>query len=285
MNKKILVPTDFSKNAWQAVDYATKLFLNEPCDFYMLNVFQPQAYTSNDMMMPESPEMIPYDTFKEISESNLAELLEKLEVKNSNRRHAFYTVSQFNSLIDGINECVDKYKIDLIVMGTQGASGAVEEFFGTNTASVMENIRSRPVLAIPENLVFMPTQEIVFPTDFSIPFQHHELQYLSDIAHLTKARIAVLHVIKKDDTLTPEQEENKQRLENIFAEHELQYHVLHDSEVTKAVVNFAESRNSGMIAFLNREHSFFENLFERPMVKKLSRYARVPILALHSSQD
>lgn len=284
MKKKILVPTDFSKNAWQAIDYATKLFINDPCDFYILNVFQPQIYTSDNMTMPETGEMH-YETYKEISEENLKELKEKLTIKNANRSHAFHTISQYNSLTEGINECVDKYDIDYVIMGTQGASGAVEEFFGTNTATVMENITSCPVLAIPENVVYMPTLEIVFPTDFSLRFHRKEMSHLVEIAHLTKAKIAVLYVIEKDETLTQDQLHNKAALEEILGAENIQYHNIHDSEVTKAVVNFAESRNSGMIAFLNKEHSFFENLFHTPMVKKLSRYARVPILALHSSQD
>ncbi|MGY8909954.1 MAG: universal stress protein [Flavobacteriales bacterium] len=39
MRRKILLPTDFSKNAWHAIKYALELYKKDNCDFYILNVF------------------------------------------------------------------------------------------------------------------------------------------------------------------------------------------------------------------------------------------------------
>ncbi|MEJ2113114.1 MAG: universal stress protein [Flavobacteriaceae bacterium] len=44
MRRKILLPTDFSKNAWHAINYALELYKDENCDFYILNAF---SATSN----------------------------------------------------------------------------------------------------------------------------------------------------------------------------------------------------------------------------------------------
>ncbi len=40
MQKRILVPTDFSKPAWNALVYGLNLFRNTECHFYILNVFK-----------------------------------------------------------------------------------------------------------------------------------------------------------------------------------------------------------------------------------------------------
>ena len=44
MRKKILLPTDFSKNAWNAILYALELYKNETCEFYIVNIFSAKDY-------------------------------------------------------------------------------------------------------------------------------------------------------------------------------------------------------------------------------------------------
>ncbi|WP_370003018.1 universal stress protein, partial [Winogradskyella sp.] len=34
----ILIPTDFSDNAWNAIEYAVEFFKNSSCNFYLLHV-------------------------------------------------------------------------------------------------------------------------------------------------------------------------------------------------------------------------------------------------------
>ena len=49
MKKKILIPTDFSKNAWGAICYALELFKNEQCDIYILNCYDVDEYTTDEL--------------------------------------------------------------------------------------------------------------------------------------------------------------------------------------------------------------------------------------------
>ena len=43
--KKIILPTDFSDNALNAIDYAMQLFKDEVCAFFILNVYAPMIYS------------------------------------------------------------------------------------------------------------------------------------------------------------------------------------------------------------------------------------------------
>lgn len=61
-----------------------------------------------------------------------------------------HTISRYGNLIVQINTIARAAaNIDLIVMGTRGASGMMELFFGSNTADVIEQVRVCPVLAVP----------------------------------------------------------------------------------------------------------------------------------------
>ena len=53
MKKKILVPTDFSKNAWTALVYACDLFKERECEFYIVNVYHARGYALEHMTIPE----------------------------------------------------------------------------------------------------------------------------------------------------------------------------------------------------------------------------------------
>ena len=51
--KKILIPVDFSENAWNAALYAAELYENNVCEFYLLHVFHFDAYTTSNLMAPD----------------------------------------------------------------------------------------------------------------------------------------------------------------------------------------------------------------------------------------
>ena len=57
MKKKILVATDFSKNAWNAIVYALELYKNTACDFYVLNTFVCRDYELDDFKLKSENEL------------------------------------------------------------------------------------------------------------------------------------------------------------------------------------------------------------------------------------
>ncbi|WP_109299398.1 universal stress protein [Aquimarina sp. AU474] len=283
MKKKILLPTDFSKNSWNAISYAIELYKNFACDFYVLNTFNVTGYGLESMMVPEPGERI-YEDVKEKSEKGLSKILDRLAFRDNYPDHKFFMVSQFNSLLEGIKDMVDKQDIEMVVMGTKGSTDANNIIYGSNTILVMEKIRNCPVMAIPGEVIYTEPKEIVFPTDYKTRFKRRELQYLGEIAKISDATIRVLYVTN-DETLNAEQENNKRLLQESFEGIPHEFHTLHNVDVKGGLSAFVESRSSDMITFINRKHSFFGSIFSRPMVKDLGYHSKVPVLALHDFKN
>lgn len=279
MKKKILLPTDFSGNAWNAMIYAIELYKNETCDFYVLNVFNAIGYAVESLMVPEPGEKL-YEEAKEKSEKGLGKLLERLSFRDENPNHKFFMISQFNSMLEAIKDIVEKQDIEMIVMGTKGTTNANDLVYGSNTVLVMEKVRNCPVMAIPAEANYKEPEEIVFPTDYKTHFKRRELQYLVEIARITNATIRVLYVTNDDD-LDEEQVNNKKLLEESLDGLQYTFHTLHNVDIKGGVSCFVESRESDMITFVNRKHGFFESIFSKPMVKTLGHQSKVPVLALH----
>ncbi len=283
MKKKILIPTDFSKNAWNAIIYAAALFKEKECTFYLLNAHGSTIYSTSEMMVSE-PGTLSYDSAKAKSEEGLAKVLEMLDFRDKNHKHNYITVSQFNDPLRAIYSVVEKRDIELVVMGTKGASDYENRLFGSNTVRVMEELRNCPILGIPLDAHVVHLKEIVFPTSFKTHYKRRELLYLVELAQIQHANICVLH-IGEDQELDEEQLEDRKLLEECLEGASFTWHHLGGSNVANGVQRFIESRNSDMVAFINRKHSFFSNIFSKPMVKELGMFSKVPLLVMHDLRN
>ncbi|TLP81767.1 universal stress protein [Maribacter sp. ACAM166] len=279
MNKRILLPTDFSKNALNAIRYALELYREIDCDFYFVNVYHVDGYTLDNMIMIPEPGEPAYEAARVKSEEGLENLMEQLRIHPDNPKHTYHQISTFNSLLEAVNNTIAKKDIDIVVMGTKGTTGSRTVIYGTNTINVMEKIRACPVLAVPENVRFSPPKEVVFPTDFKTVFKHKELAYLIEICTAHRAFIRVLHIDDGDD-LNRKQQENKELLETILHQADHSFHTLTHIKVQEGINTFIESRDSDMIAFINRKHHFFGSIFTKPLVKELGYHSQIPILVL-----
>ncbi|MEN1784081.1 MAG: universal stress protein, partial [Bacteroidota bacterium] len=148
--KHILIPTDFSENAWNAITYALSLFRNEQCTFFLLNTYTP-VITSGRFMAPTANGVGIADAVKLASENGLNHTVERILALSDNDKHSFQTISSFNLLVDEVKDVVETYGIDLIVTGTKGASGMEEVFMGSNTVRIIKNTKRCPILAIPQH--------------------------------------------------------------------------------------------------------------------------------------
>lgn len=283
MKKKILLPTDFSKNAWNALRYASELYKNEDVDFYLLNAYLVQNYSIYNMMIPMLRERYNNEA-KLKSKLELKKLLKRIKILNSPNNLKYYTKSVLNSPIEAVKTFVEDKDIDLVIVGNRGETDANDDVIESSSINFMEKVRNCPVLMIPAKTSFKEPNEIVFPTSFKTHFKHRELIHLYEIAKITNAPIRVFHVGKKEE-LTKEQKEKKQLLEECFDGLIYTYHFMEYEDVQTGLKNFTQSRNSDMISFINKKHAFFGTLFSRPMVKVLGDKANVPILTLHDLQN
>lgn len=284
MKRNILLPTDFSKNAWYAILYALELYKREACNFYILNVF---SATSNIMesLMNMEPGSELYESAKAESETGLAKVLDMIAFRDhKNPRHQFIPVTTFNNPLEAIKNIVEEKDIEMIVMGTRGETNSKKVVYGSVALNVMEKVRNCPVIVVPAEAKHHLPKEIVFPTSYKTHYKKRELNYLVDIAKTCDANICVLHVSRKAE-LDAKLLENKKLLETIFEDVSYSFHQLRHMEIPVAINCFIESRDSDMVAFINKKHSFFGSILTQPLVKDIAFHSVVPILVMHDLRN
>jgi nucleotide-binding universal stress UspA family protein len=283
MKRKILVPTDFSETAQNALRYAIQMYKNEPSDFYVLNTFSVKSYTLNSLMVPVPGEKN-YDFAARASKEGLRKTLEDLDTKHKFSNHDFHTISKFTTPLDAIELLVEDMDIEMIVMGTNGTDDKMDKFYGSNTVITMEKMTNCTVLAIPAEAKFPPINEIVFVTDFTEPYKKMELLSLIEMTRRSKVPLRILH-ITDHKIITEKQRNNKDRLPEYLEGIDYSFHTLSSILVEEGVHFFANSRNSGMIVFMNRHNSLLKRIFSTSMAKKLGTYSKLPIMALYDSRS
>lgn len=282
--KRVVLPTDFSENAWKAVSYATTLYKDLECEFYLLNVFSIEGFSLSSMLPPE-PGLPVYDYALGESQMKLEDIRDKL-IYEKNPKHSYELVSKYNSLTEALKIMVNKMDIDIIIMGTKGASDSINMLYGSNAIDVMENITGCPVLVVPDGAHIVVPKEIVFTTSLKHYYKKNELVSLFEIAGLSKAHIKILHVSESEKKFNNEQEEIKNMLLNIFQPFNHSFHTpISKKGIEIAIWNFAEGHKSDLIAIVNSKHTFLNGIFGSNMAEELGLYSKIPLLIMHHTNN
>lgn len=274
MKRNILIPTDFSDNAWSALVYALKFFKEEFCTFYLLNSTILKVSTLSNL----SNKLL--KTMQENAKKELLDLKELAETSNANANHGFKIILSSKELKTAIKKAIKEWHIDLVIMGTKGATGAKELFFGSNTVHVIKSVKNCPVLIIPEEYDFMEPVQIAFPTDFNRFYNPAELQPLKDIATLHNSKIRIVH-INAESKLNDTQEYNIKTLQSYLENFEHSFHWMPKYAKKALEINdFIEELDIDILVMINYKHSFIQKIVNEPVIKKIGFHPKIPFLVI-----
>ncbi|HBU77442.1 MAG TPA: universal stress protein [Muricauda sp.] len=278
--QKILIPTDFSENAWNAIDYAMQLFRNRRCTFYLLNTYTPVIPSSRFMAkMIDGVRIV--DAVRENSEQGLNTTVRRIQTKYGNPNHSFETISSFNLLVEEVKDIVETFGINLVVTGTKGASGVDEVFMGSNTVRIIKSVRKCPVLAIPYHFEYVTPTEIAFATDFNRFYTTSELEPLLDLAKMFKATIRIVHVQYGIKALTELQQFNLNMLRRYLNDVEHYVHTVSElNSVSHTLETFSKELGIHLLAMLNYQHSYMEKMTREPIIKRTAFHTQIPLLVI-----
>jgi len=276
--KRILIPTDFSHNAWNAIEYTLAFFDKIPVDIHLLHISYSGSVTDEANLHANGISIIDNSQKKKVKQ--LKEIQHKIETLYP-RSTANIEISAISSLfIEGIKNAVEENKIDLIVMGTKGASGLKEATIGSHTGAVITRVKC-PILVIPERAVFQGPKNIVFPTDFNIIYKQKVLDTLLAVADLHKASIKVLRVANNELQLNEEQEKNRSFLHDALEGRSYSFHWVKNPKLEQGLQSFIDVMDIQIVAMVAKNLNFFQRLLFKPRVARISYHTEIPFLVLH----
>lgn len=277
--RKIILPTDFSENAYNALRFACQLFKYEKSEIILLNTYADKVYTDENLLSKELIDELKAVT-KTKAEMALNEISTKVHDEFCNPRHKVRYVAAFGDLVDEVNSLVNSENADLVIMGTRGATNDRKLGFGSNTLLVLKYVQC-PVLAIPENFSYQEPKNILFPSNFLIPYQKRELKVVGEIARDFKSVIHFLYLSKHKAT-SARQKDNLEFLREQFYNIRLEKHQSEELQKEKAIEEFIAKNNIDLLVMVNSRHTYLEDMLLTSTIDKVGLHPKVPLLVLQN---
>ncbi|MEG9328341.1 universal stress protein [Salinimicrobium catena] len=277
--RKIIIPTDFSENAFNALKFAAELFKYERSDFFLLHAYADEVYNTDGLLTQEF-----LDEFKETTRKNSETELEKTKERIlelfPNPRHKFHTVASFGMLIDEVNDLVDRENADIIVTSTRGKTNDRKMTFGSNSLQIIKYVQC-PVLSIPEKYEYSDPKKILFPSNYMLPYQKRELKLAGDLARAFCAELHMLY-ISNFPLDSFRQKDNQLAIKEQFYDVKQEFHQVEEQEKTAAILEAIEKLDIDLLILVNSRHSYLENVLYQSTLDKIGLHPKIPFLVLQN---
>jgi nucleotide-binding universal stress UspA family protein len=274
--RQIIVPTDFSENASNAIDYALNL----------AKVYHSSLTIYHACQLPTSSIHRPAPSFIEQEKQTIIkETRQKLKaICHKYREYGVIcnTEMSISPVFDGIIDASEKTGADLIVMGTKGSSGLSRWLFGSQTADVIQNSLI-PVLAIPGQAKYRPVNKIVFATDY----RDSDFDFIRKLVKLAArfgSELHILHVQTEEGEFRSEAlfEYFRNRVKSVFDYGKIHFHLAEKENVVAAINSFATGCEAEMISMATSRRNLFERIFSRSMTREMAYITKIPLLAFNT---
>lgn len=277
--RRVLIPTDFSENAFNALKYACQVFKYKRSEFYIVHAYADKVYKKDNLEERSELNEFKEGIFKD-SEKQLEGVKAKLLDYSPNPRHSYSYISVFAPLIDVVNDWVEQENMDIVVMGTRGETNDRKITFGSNMLQVMRYVNC-PVLAIPEGYKYHPPKEVLFATNYMVPYKRRELKLLSDMTGSFRSTVHMLYIdpIKK---LSLRQKDNQGFLKSCLQKPELCFETTPEKDKTLAITKHIVQKKIDMLVIVNSRHSYLEDMLYCSTIDKLGLHVKIPFLVMQN---
>ena len=269
--KRILVPTDFSKHAEYALRVAAQIAKKNNSKIYLLHMLE-LPHQGNDAVSSGSaiPQIM---YFKEMAINKLETLMDADFLEGINVSE----IIQFEKAFDGIMEISKKNSVDLIVIGSHGASGYEEMFIGSNAEKVVRS-SDVPVLVIKNEIEEFKANKLVFASDFSdeIKKPFAKLIEFATIfnSHLDLVMINTPNSFKS--TAVAEKIMSDFLEETNFTNYST--HIYNDVNVEKGILNYSSSVDADLIGMCTHGRTGFSHFFNGSISEDLVNHTVRPVI-------
>jgi len=275
--QSILVPTDFSPNAYNAARYAIALAADmKATKIILYNAYQPYVSEDPELGLPLQTDM---EEFKQISEEGLIKMQNALQSEVPSAMQLEYE-SDYNIITSGILEVCKKYNAELIIMGITNTESKLEEAIIGSSAVDVSKHSEIPVIIVPVNANYTGLKKVLLAVDFKKSAETTPVAEIKKLLDVTHGQLDILHVeANESDELNLDAEKNI--IDSLLGNYTPQYHFIQGKDFTDAINQFVVDNNSDLIIVIPKKHGFLEGIFKRSHTKALAFHSHIPIMSIH----
>ncbi len=268
--KNILVPTDFSDNASNALSFAIAIanrFGSHISLFYAYQVYRPTgALVSVERYIRED------------ADNDMDQLLAKSRAQLMNGA-SIEGIAHKGKIIESLVKKAEQGGADLIVMGTQGATGLKGVFMGSTTNGVIRHAKI-PVLAIPSGCKFTAFRHVALAMDSCELGTSTTLKPLIDLVKAYETKLSIYHKTEgeEDQGVDPAL---GYWLEGLEYAHHFDFS---DKSVNESIAAYLEDYDIDLLCMIHHKRGFLEGLFHQSVTRKEAFTTDLPLLVLQDAR-
>jgi len=279
--RTILVPTDFSPSAENALRFAILLAKEQHAGICLLHVYSPpMALTIAEFDMVNAQLV----SLKGSAEKSLHRQSQEIARAGD---VTYECCAVEGAPVHEIVAMIKEKNADLVIMGTKGQTNVIDSVLGTNTANVIAKATC-PVIAVPESFSFRNLiRKITYATDYART-EAHALRFLVQIAQPLKAHINIVHV--SDNFISPEKETAQmgafiKKMEPEIQYANLSFQIIQGKEVEKRLMKHLKESRTDLLAMSTQVRKFFDRIFGQSISRQVVQHSEVPVIVFHHHKE
>jgi nucleotide-binding universal stress UspA family protein len=267
--KTIIVPTDYSENAWNATKYAAHIAQKTGAKLVLFHAFElPLIATDVPVDVPNLDDIT--KQHKKLLEELKYQIVHLFPVEVS------YEI-KMGSVVNELRSVFKQQQADLVVTGLRGTNPLVELLMGSTPVSLLKK-GDVPVLVVPPHCAYHSIRRILFACDFEPPHGWDVLRPLKDIAKAFEAMVEILHL--PQTVATTQEYGHDGYWENEFRELKHGYTFLYHEDIREGIDQGVKESKADLLVMMPHRHNFFERLLNRGNTQRMVFHTQVPLLAL-----
>lgn len=266
----ILIPTDFSSAAINAMNYALDLAAKEESKVILLHV-------------------IPEQTLKKNTEESIAAANEELISLHSqiaeSKKIGCERVLLKGEVEKEILRVAEERKPDLVVIGMRGEGEGLSRVIGRTARKIIENAKC-PVMAIPEKASFKEINNITYATDYH-QSDMEALNKLTEMAGPFNANIKLLHIANNDqasDSGADLLEKFRKKVVKTTGYKNFSCRFLPGRNIQKELEEYARHDSTDLLVMSTHHRSIIDRIFGKSITKQVTFHTSVPLLVFHHKE-
>ena len=274
--KTIIVATNYSNEANNAVNYGAELASHLNSKLILFNSFELSVHASNALLPGSSIRKL-------IAENNdrLKNIAHDLSVKYG---ITVDYISRTSDLMEELDFQVKRLNAGLVVMGMKDVHSGFVPF--SSTANAIHHAKF-PILTVPEDVCFEGLSKILFAFNTDCIEEANKLPVLMDFAAHFKAEIQVCHVEKSMQPAINEVSENgfSFNTEAILSKTEHSYKEVNDENVLRGIENLIKNWGSDLLVMVPHKYGFWESIWHKSKTIQMAKRTRIPLLTLPNPES
>jgi nucleotide-binding universal stress UspA family protein len=271
--KQIVVATDFSNCASNAMEYAVELAKILKIELCVIHAIHPTEGIDNSVY-----KAIFIEDYYNNKRQALANWAAGFVSKFQYRDVQVNTICEVGSLGNVLTKYIDANPVELLVMGSMGSTG-ISGLFGSNVSMMVSKTRI-PTLVIPLETKFSINPVITLATDFSSKLSPEDVNALNELILAFKSEtLNVLNILETAEFKTNEAGENT--LRDLIKNTDLEFKYIQEDNAKEGIMNYIQGNNTDILCLVKRHHNMVYRIFNRSTVNQVMNKSVKAILVLH----